>query len=55
MGSKVDNRVVGPVGEEITNENGERLINMCETYKLKITYQIKALQNSFKISYKRPF
>ena len=37
VGSKVDNTVVGPFGEEITNESGERLINMCETYKLKIT------------------
>ena len=37
VGSKVDDTVVGPFGEEITNENGERLINMCETYKLKIT------------------
>ena len=37
VGSKVDDTVVGPFGEEITNESGERLINMCETYKLKIT------------------
>ena len=27
VGSKVDNRIVGPFGEEIVNESGERLIN----------------------------
>ena len=37
VGSKVNNRVVGPFGEETTNESGKRLINMCETYNLKIT------------------
>ena len=37
VGSKVGNRVVGPFEEQITNETGERPINLCKTYNLKIT------------------
>ena len=31
VGSEIDNTVVGQFGEEITNESGERLSNMCQT------------------------
>ena len=43
VGSKVDNTVVGPFGEEITNRSGERL-NMCETCKLKLQIHFFAIK-----------
>ena len=44
--SKVDNRVGGPFEESITDESGERLISMCETYKLQITNTFFAIKIS---------
>ncbi|XP_050506239.1 craniofacial development protein 2-like [Diabrotica virgifera virgifera] len=37
VGRKVDNKVVGPYGEINQNDNGERLIEICENHQLKIT------------------
>ena len=54
MGSKVDDKVVGPFGEEITNESGGGLINMCETYKLKITNTFFAIKISTDIHGRDP-
>ncbi|XP_044762230.1 craniofacial development protein 2-like [Coccinella septempunctata] len=36
-GRKRDNKVVGPYGETSRNDNGERLIELCESHGLKIT------------------
>ena len=55
VGSKFDDRVVGPFGEEITNEWGERLINMFETYKLKITNTFFSINISTDIHGRDPY
>jgi exonuclease III len=36
-GTKVNNQVVGPYGETRINDNGERLIDLCESHNLRIT------------------
>jgi len=36
-GTKVNNQVVGPYGETRINDNGERLIDLCESPNLRIT------------------
>ena len=36
-GTKVNNQVVGPYGERRINDNGERLIDLCESHNLRIT------------------
>ena len=36
-GTKVNNQVVGPYGETRINDNGERLIDLCESHNLIIT------------------
>ena len=36
-GKQNGNEVVGPFGEETVNDNGERIIELCEQYLLKIT------------------
>ena len=36
-GTKVNNQVVGPYGETRINDNGERLIDLCEHHNLRIT------------------
>ena len=54
LGPKVDNTVVGPIGEEITNESGERIIDMCETYKLKITNTYFCHKNIHLYTWERP-
>jgi hypothetical protein len=33
---KINNQVVGPFGEELINENGDKLIDVCEQNSLKI-------------------
>ncbi|XP_030762950.1 craniofacial development protein 2-like [Sitophilus oryzae] len=35
-GRKNNSQIVGPFGEATTNDNGERLIDLCETHDLKI-------------------
>ena len=35
-GKKVNNLVVGPFGEEIINDNGDKLIDICEQNSLKV-------------------
>ena len=35
--TKVNNEVVGPYGETRINGNGEHLIDLCESYNLRIT------------------
>jgi endonuclease/exonuclease/phosphatase family metal-dependent hydrolase len=35
-GRKINNQVVGPFGEEITNDNGDKLNDVCEQNSLKI-------------------
>lgn len=35
-GCQEDNKIVGACGEPEINDNGHRLIEMCETYNLKI-------------------
>jgi endonuclease/exonuclease/phosphatase family metal-dependent hydrolase len=35
-GKKVNNQVVGPYGESRINDNGERLIDLCESHNLRI-------------------
>jgi hypothetical protein len=37
MGTKVNNQVAGPYGETRINDNGERLIDLCESRNLRIT------------------
>lgn len=37
VGSKIADKIVGRHGEEVSNNNGERLISICERYDLKIT------------------
>ena len=36
-GTKVNNQIVGPYGETRINDNGERLIDLCESHNLRIT------------------
>lgn len=36
VGSRVGDKVVGPFGESIINENGERLVDLCAAYHLKL-------------------
>ena len=35
-GKKINNLVVGPYGEEVINDNGDKLIDICEQHSLKI-------------------
>ena len=35
-GTKLDNQIVGPYGETRINDNGERLIDLCESHNLRI-------------------
>ncbi|XP_049778037.1 uncharacterized protein LOC126175324 [Schistocerca cancellata] len=35
-GSKIGNKIIGPFGENVTNDNGNRLIDICEQNSLKI-------------------
>jgi hypothetical protein len=35
-GKKINNQVVGAFGEEVINDNGDNLINVCEQHSLKI-------------------
>ena len=36
IGKQINNQVVGPFGEEIINDNGDKLIDVCEQNSLKI-------------------
>ena len=36
QGKKINNLVVGPFGEEVINDNGDKLIDICEQNSLKI-------------------
>ena len=36
-GTKVNNQVVGPYGETRINDNGEHLIDLCESHNLRFT------------------
>lgn len=36
-GNTTNSKIVGKYGEEVVNDNGERLINLCEANSLKIT------------------
>ena len=35
-GKKINNLLVGPFGEEVLNDNGDKLIDICEQNSLKI-------------------
>ena len=36
IGKQLNNRIVGPFGENVVNDNGERLIELCQHQSLKI-------------------
>jgi hypothetical protein len=36
LGEKINNKVVGPFREEVVNDNGDELIDVCEQNSLKI-------------------
>lgn len=48
------NQVVKNFGEEMANDNGERLINLCEYEKLKIPYGFFQHKNIHKFSCIQP-
>lgn len=54
VSSSTQNIVLGPHGEKVINNSGERLIILCELHGLKITITLFAHKSKYKYNRDRP-